>query len=154
MEIKWQGMGAKGSGGACSYKTKIYRPVNTNDHNTAYVDSSKVKQNDINFFVQVKVINQQLVADDATKLNAIANVPANDDKRFTDIYGDCFIPGFLEGGEFNALLSVKVDDKEKLKEIKGSLSLNLEKAGFGIKGEAKGEYKDEELIKNSEITIT
>lgn len=78
-------MGAKGSGGACSYKTKIYHPVNTNDHNTAYVDSSKVKQNDINFFVQVKVINQQLVADDVTKLNAIANVPANNDKRFTDI---------------------------------------------------------------------
>lgn len=52
------------------------------------------------------------------------------------------------------MLSVKVDDKEKLKEIKGTLSLNLEKAGFGIKGEAKGEYKDEELIKNSEITIT
>lgn len=117
------------------------------------MDSSKVKDSDINFFVQVKVVNQQLIADDVTKFNAIENVPAKDQKRFTDIYGDSFISGFLEGGEFNALLSVKVSNKSKLKEIKGSLSLNLEKAGFGVKGEASGEYKDEEIIKSSETSI-
>lgn len=119
----------------------------------AYVDSSKVKDSDINFFVQVKVVNQQLIADDVTKFNSIANVPAKDQKRFTDIYGDSFISGFLEGGEFNALLSIKVSNKEKVKDIKGSLSLNLEKAGFGIKGEASGEYKNEEFIKGSETSI-
>ena len=54
---------------------------------------------------------------------------------------------------FNALLSVKVSDKSKLKNIKGSLSLNLEKAGFGVSGEASGEYKNEEEIKNSETSI-
>lgn len=117
------------------------------------MDSSKVKDSDINFFVQVKVVNQQLVADDVTKFNAIANVPATDQKRFTDIYGDTFISGFLEGGEFNALLSVKVSDKSKVKDIKGSLSLNLEKAGFGVTGEASGSYNDVETIKSSETSI-
>ncbi|KAI9924692.1 hypothetical protein MW887_006544 [Aspergillus wentii] len=134
LEIKYQGMGAKASG--------------------AYVDSSKVKDSDINYFVQVKVVNQQLIADDATKFNVIPNIPVTDQQRFTDVYGDSYVSGFLEGGEFNALLSVKVNDKENTTDIKGALAVSLEKAGFGISGEAEGEYKKANIAKNSETTIT
>ncbi|KAG2421935.1 hypothetical protein HFD88_005911 [Aspergillus terreus] len=134
LEIKFQGIGLKASG--------------------SYVDSSKVKENDLNFFVQVKVVNQQLIADDVTKFNVIPNVAVTDSKKFTDTYGDSYISGFLEGGEFNALLSVKVHDSKKLKEIKGALSLNLEKAGFGVSGEVEGKYTNDEIIKDSETSIT
>lgn len=120
----------------------------------AYVDSSKVKDSDINYFVQVKVVNQHLVAEDVTKFNSIANVSATDRGRFTNIYGDSFISGFLEGGEFNALLSVKVADKSKAKDIKGDLSLSLEKGGFGISGSAKGEYSATDMSQHAETSIT
>jgi hypothetical protein len=100
------------------------------------------------------VINQQLIAEDLTRFNAIANVSPTDRSRFTEIYGDSFVSGFLEGGEFNALLSVKVADKSKVKDVRGALSLSLEKGGFGISGSAKGHYDTEEILKNSETSIT
>ncbi|ODM15565.1 hypothetical protein SI65_09168 [Aspergillus cristatus] len=134
LEIKWNGLNVQGS--------------------ASYLDSSKVKESDLNYFVQVKVVNQQLIADNTTKFNAIPNVPVTDTKRFTDIYGDSYVSGFLEGGEFNALLSVKADGKESARQIKGALSLSLEKAGFGVSGSASGEYTHDELIKNSETSIT
>jgi hypothetical protein len=119
----------------------------------AYLDSSAVKESDISYFLQVKVVNQQLIPDDLSRFNAISNVSAADRNRFTNIYGDCFVSGFLEGGEFNALLTVKVADKSKVKEIKGALSLSLEKGGFGISGEAAGGYDAAEILKHSETSI-
>ncbi|GAB1215515.1 hypothetical protein ATERTT37_004706 [Aspergillus terreus] len=92
---------------------------------SAYIDSSKIKENDINFFVQVKVVNQLLVAEDMTQFNAIPNLSAKAQSRFTEVYRDSFISSFLKGSEFNALLSVKVMDKTKISDIKGQLSLNL-----------------------------
>ncbi|KAB8206009.1 hypothetical protein BDV34DRAFT_224878 [Aspergillus parasiticus] len=134
LEIKYQGMGAKASG--------------------SYLDSSKVKESDINYFVQVKVVNQQLIADDATKFNVIPNIPVTDQQRFTEVYGDSYISGFLEGGEFNALLSIKLNNKENATEIKGALSVELSKAGFGISGQAEGSYSKSDIAKNSETSIT
>ncbi|KJK61895.1 hypothetical protein P875_00086561 [Aspergillus parasiticus SU-1] len=134
LEIKYQGMGAKASG--------------------SYLDSSKVKESDINYFVQVKVVNQQLIADDATKFNVIPNIPVTDDKRFTEVYGDSYISGFLEGGEFNALLSIKLNNKENATKIKGALSVELSKAGFGISGQAEGDFNKSEIAQNSETSIT
>lgn len=104
--------------------------------------------------MQVKVVNQHLIPEDLSRFNSIANVSATDRGRFTEIYGDSFISGFLEGGEFNALLSVKVADKSKVKTIKGALSLSLSAAGFGISGGGEGGYDKEEILKNSETSIT
>ncbi|KAE8323661.1 hypothetical protein BDV39DRAFT_208643 [Aspergillus sergii] len=134
LEIKYQGMGAKAAG--------------------SYLDSSKVKESDINYFVQVKVVNQQLIADDATKFNVIPNIPVTDQKRFTEVYGDSYISGFLEGGEFNALLSIKLNNKANATAIKGALSVELSKAGFGISGQADGSFNKSEIAQNSETSIT
>ncbi|KAF7627955.1 hypothetical protein AFLA_003323 [Aspergillus flavus NRRL3357] len=134
LEIKYQGMGAKAAG--------------------SYLDSSKVKESDINYFVQVKVVNQQLIADDATKFNVIPNIPVTNQKRFTEVYGDSYISGFLEGGEFNALLSIKLNNKENATKVKGALSVELSKAGFGISGQAEGDFNKSEIAQNSETSIT
>ncbi|KAB8221107.1 hypothetical protein BDV33DRAFT_190698 [Aspergillus novoparasiticus] len=134
LEIKYQGMGAKAAG--------------------SYLDSSKVKESDINYFVQVKVVNQQLIADDATKFNVIPNVSVTDQQRFTEVYGDSYISGFLEGGEFNALLSIKLNNKENATKVKGALSVELSKAGFGISGQAEGDFNKSEIAQNSETSIT
>ncbi|GES63933.1 hypothetical protein ATETN484_0010001200 [Aspergillus terreus] len=135
---------------------KDMRPKMPGPHNDnrAYIDSSKVKENDINFIVQVKFVNQQLVAEDVTQFNAIPSLSAKAQNRFIEVYGDSIISGFLEGGEFNALLSVKVMDKAKISDIKGHLSLNLSKAGFGIEGEAQRSVTKEELLRNTESSIS
>ena len=110
-----------------------------------------MKTSDINYFIQVKVVNQHLVADDVTKFNAIANAPSG---KFTDIYGDSFISGYLEGGEFNALLSVAIEDSSKIKEIKAEIEVNLEKGGVGVKANAKGGIDKSDIAKSSKTAIT
>ncbi|GMG09627.1 unnamed protein product [Aspergillus oryzae] len=151
LEIKYQGMGAKAAG-CISLPLSVY--VFCILMEAAYLDSSKVKESDINYFVQVKVVNQQLIADDATKFNVIPNIPVTDDKRFTEVYGDSYISGFLKGGEFNALLSIKLNNKENATKVKGALSVELSKAGFGISGQAEGDFNKSELAQNSETSIT
>ncbi|QMW38422.1 hypothetical protein G4B11_001658 [Aspergillus flavus] len=151
LEIKYQGMGAKAAG-CISLPLSVY--VFCILMEAAYLDSSKVKESDINYFVQVKVVNQQLIADDATKFNVIPNIPVTDDKRFTEVYGDSYISGFLEGGEFNALLSIKLNNKENATKVKGALSVELSKAGFGISGQAEGDFNKSEIAQNSETSIT
>ncbi|XP_014562071.1 hypothetical protein COCVIDRAFT_22035 [Bipolaris victoriae FI3] len=80
-----------------------------------YIDSDKFKASDFNFFIQVKVTNQTHMARDYTQFQKLKSFPLT---RFTEIYGDSFISGWEEGGELNALISVKVNDKSKITTIK------------------------------------
>ena len=43
-----------------------------------------------------------------------------DSKDFTEVYGDCFISGFIEGGEFNAIISINVNSKSKVSAVKAA----------------------------------
>jgi hypothetical protein len=52
----------------------------------------------------------------------IPGLPADD---FTEVYGDAFISGFYEGGEFAAVISVEVHDESKLKHVKEALDITL-----------------------------
>ncbi len=58
-------------------------------------------------FVQVKVTNQARPNLDALAFNPLPNYDTYTPNSFTDIYGDSFISGFVEGGEFDAIISVK-----------------------------------------------
>lgn len=72
-----------------------------------FVDEVAFKNADLNYLIHVEVTNQRLVAEDVTQFAPLRNViPA----RFTEVYGDSFISGFLEGGCFNALVSIKLSD--------------------------------------------
>jgi hypothetical protein len=116
----------------------------------AFVDSSTFKTSDLNFFIQVKVVNQKLVAEDITRFNPIKNAKAAD---FNTLYGDSFISGFIEGGEFNALISVKLQDQDKDLNIKGALTAS---ANFGVaQGDihAEGSYDKNEALQNADTTI-
>ena len=69
----------------------------------SFVDSTEMKKADVNYFIHVRVTNQRLVADNVTEFCPIDHI---DPGQFTEIYGDCFISGFIEGGEFDAVISV------------------------------------------------
>lgn len=75
----------------------------------AFIDANKFKESDLNFYISVKVVNQTVNFKDALVFN---DVPCRNKDNFPKIFGDSFISGFIEGGEFNALVSMKVLNKE------------------------------------------
>lgn len=80
-----------------------------------FINTSKVKESDVSFMISVKVVNQVIYDHSLTKFEPIPDVkPAN----FAEVYGDSFISGFQEGGEFTAVISIKAKDRKKAAKIK------------------------------------
>ncbi|THV02561.1 hypothetical protein K435DRAFT_653223 [Dendrothele bispora CBS 962.96] len=116
----------------------------------SFVDTNKFKESDINYLIQVKVTNQRLVSPNLTEFCPIKNVPASE---FTRVYGDSFISGFTEGGEFNALVSIKLRDRSKAKEIMGQLRVELDFKAASVQGEGKVAKQNSEKSIDGETTI-
>jgi hypothetical protein len=107
----------------------------------------------LNYHPQVNVINQKLIGDQINEFMPIKNVQP---WQFQDVYGDCFISGFLEGGVFNAATSIELEGKSKVKEFGGSLSINTKLAAGAveIEGEGAGKKESKEHNTNDKITIS
>ena len=118
----------------------------------SYVDSNKFKESDINFFVQVQVVNQTIMAEDVTKFQPIPGV--SDGGTFTKVYGDCFISGFIEGGELDAIVSIKTTDSDTSRDIKAALEASFGKGGVGGSASASVALANSKALQNSETTIT
>ncbi|OJJ42180.1 hypothetical protein ASPZODRAFT_35469, partial [Penicilliopsis zonata CBS 506.65] len=118
--------------------------------NGSYVDSDKFKSSDINFHLQVKVTNQVHEPELYSIFNPIEGL---DDSKFTDVYGDTFISGWELGGELNAIISMKVNDKSKIFDIKAHLEAELSTASIGGKVEANADITKESLSRDTETTI-
>ena len=86
------------------------------------VNENKVNQSDLNYIVTVKVTNETSPVADKMTFNPINEL---DNKRFTDVFGDCFISGFTEGGEFSAIVSIKVNDKSKISAVKAAAEAEI-----------------------------
>ncbi|KAL7932791.1 hypothetical protein V8C35DRAFT_306790 [Trichoderma chlorosporum] len=116
----------------------------------SFIDSDKFKESDMNFFIQVKVVNQVIFGEDYTEFQNV--LPAGAD--FTEVYGDTFISGFEEGGELNALISVKVSDKSKTFAIKAELEASL--GTPALSGNFKGgvDMEKSEMKSSTETTVT
>ncbi|KAI5856606.1 hypothetical protein BZA05DRAFT_204837 [Tricharina praecox] len=117
----------------------------------AFVDTNKFRESDMNFLLQVKVINQTQILEESYEYQKLANVSK---EKFTEVFGDCFISGFLEGGEFNALISIKVLDKSKLRDIKAAASLALSVGGVGIEASGSVGIKSSEIAQHTETTVS
>lgn len=72
---------------------------------------------DLNFYISVKVINQSINFADSLEFRPLKNNIDLEKNDFTKIFGDSFISGFLEGGEFNGLVSMKVLNDAKKTDI-------------------------------------
>lgn len=77
-----------------------------------------------------------------------------DKSKFTETYGDSFISGFTEGGEFNALVSIKLNDSSKKKDISGKLAIDLKFSAVKVGGSGDGGKKDESSKIDGDTTIT
>ena len=89
---------------------------------TSIVNENKVNQSDLNYIVTVKVTNETTPIAEKMTFNPI---PELDNKKFTEVFGDCFISGFTEGGEFSAIVSIKVNDKAKVSAVKAAAEAEI-----------------------------
>ncbi|EXJ55901.1 hypothetical protein A1O7_08832 [Cladophialophora yegresii CBS 114405] len=118
----------------------------------SFVDSDKFKQSDLNFYISVKVINQTINFKDALVYNSMRSCEPGSDE-WKKVYGDSFISGFVEGGEFNALVSMKVHNKAKLLDIKAEAKVALTTGPVDITAEANVGIARTNLEMNTETTI-
>ncbi|CAK5267431.1 unnamed protein product [Mycena citricolor] len=116
----------------------------------SFIDTNKFQESDINYFIQVRVTNQLRTAPDLIEFAPIPYLPASE---FNRVYGDSFISGFTEGGEFNALISIKLKDRSKTKEIKGDLEVNMNFSAVSVSGKGALEKKDASKGIEGETTI-
>ncbi|KAH8807212.1 hypothetical protein F5884DRAFT_899650 [Xylogone sp. PMI_703] len=116
-----------------------------------YLDTNTLKESDATYNITVSVDNQRLVVPEMTEFYPIDHIGPS---RFTEIYGDCFISGFVEGGLFNANIHLKKKKEAKEKDIGGAGSASLNVGGLDVKGEIKGGMTDNSLKENFETTIS
>ncbi|KAJ3545184.1 hypothetical protein NM208_g2634 [Fusarium decemcellulare] len=117
----------------------------------SYLNTETFKKSDINYHLQVNVINQRLIGENLTEFMPIKNVQSN---QFQDVYGDCFISGFLEGGVFNAVISIELEDKNAVKNFGGELAIQAKFAGGAVEVEGSGAGKKETSDKSNNDKIT
>ncbi|KAF4341606.1 hypothetical protein FBEOM_4508 [Fusarium beomiforme] len=116
----------------------------------SYVDSDKFKSSDINFHLQVRVTNQIHDAKDYCIFNKIESLK---DDRFAEVYGDSFISGWEEGGELNAIVSVKVLDKSKIFQVKAGIEAEMTTPSIAGKVKADVDIQKSNLGKQTETTV-
>lgn len=116
----------------------------------AFVDSTDIKNADIKYLVHVKVTNQRLIADNITEFAPIDHIEPG---QFTEIYGDCFISGFIEGGEFDALVTVTTEETMKKNSLSGGLELGANISGFDVAGKVDGGVENNSNDKKARTKI-
>ena len=99
----------------------------------------------------VKVTNQTRKLRDDVEFNAV-DIPNMDSQKFHQVYGDCFISGFIEGGDLHGIVSIKALDASRKNEIKSAL-----------KGQFNGSTSDwspgstknlNDALQQTEVTVT
>lgn len=95
----------------------------------SFVDTARFLDSDLNYFIQVRVTNTKIVAQNLTRFYPVSSIS---NLEFTRVYGDSFVSGFVQGGEFSALISIKLRNREHARAVAEKLSaaMNLQTA-FG-----------------------
>lgn len=120
--------------------------------NSTFVKENNIGESDLSFLVSVKVTNESPVIPNHMEFNPVPGMSAD---RFSSVYGDSFIAGFLEGGEFSAVVSITVHDKSKISRVKTAAEVQLAMAASKpIGGGVSGDMDKEDVWENTEISVT
>ena len=122
--------------------------------NSLTVDEAKFSASDLSAVVSVKVVNQATQIIDEPQF-----IPLNDFKmsseRFFNISGDCFISVFMEGGDLNGMVSMKVLNTSKKSQVESALRGGLNgAAGEFTLNEGIGSSELNAALNQTETTIT
>ncbi|RGP72591.1 hypothetical protein FLONG3_6599 [Fusarium longipes] len=89
------------------------------------IDETTFKSSDINIIVIVKVTNQTTLIKSNAKFMPMKGVEPGS-QRFNESYGDSYISGFIQGGEFTGIISIKVIDRTNVDLIVNKIKANLD----------------------------
>ncbi|CAD6952016.1 unnamed protein product [Tilletia controversa] len=118
----------------------------------AFINTEKFFDSDIRFYLSVKVINSSINFKDCLEYNPIRSVSEANADRFNTVFGDAFISGFLEGGELNACVMIKVLNQAKKKDIMAEAQVALTK-GIELDGKGNIALARKNLQMNTETSI-
>ncbi|KAF2421480.1 hypothetical protein EJ08DRAFT_682947 [Tothia fuscella] len=116
-----------------------------------FINTSKIKESDVSFMISVKVINQVIYDHALTKFNPIAEIK---ESNFADVYGDSFISGFQDGGEFTAVISVKARDRSQAQKIKAEAAINFTKNKLELGLNGNFGMTNDSMLEEHETTIS
>lgn len=80
------------------------------------INENSFKSSDINAVVSVKVTNQVTTVDEYAEYEAMDSAPPGT-AAFDEAYGDSYISGFITGGEFTGIISIKVIDRSNVRSV-------------------------------------
>ncbi|MCJ1354801.1 MAG: hypothetical protein MMC33_004791 [Icmadophila ericetorum] len=119
-----------------------------------FVNENKVSKADISYVITVKVAIEVSPIPKSMKFNLVKNL---NPKKFTEAYGDYFISAFIEGGEFNAVITIKVNSKSKITTVKAAAEAEFAvPAASGLTADAQAslDKTKSHAWKDTETTIT
>ncbi|CVL12395.1 uncharacterized protein FPRN_03601 [Fusarium proliferatum] len=134
--------------GALSVAVEALGEVKVSGH---YIDTNTLKESDATYNITVNVDNEKLEVPEMTEFYPIKHVQPS---QFTEVYGDCFISGFISGGSFVADIHLKRNEDKKQSDMGGDISLQGKVSGLDIKGEIKGGMTNKSYKKDYNTTIT
>ncbi|KAI6826177.1 hypothetical protein KC332_g8113 [Hortaea werneckii] len=126
-----------------SYSTSIKKGTVEVAGSNNTINEEKIKQSDINAVVSVKVrdaskdqmssltdqvVNQTTIVDETATFQPVKGIlPGSTD--FNERFGDCYISGFIEGGDFNGIVSMRVLDRSKTDEVVSRIKKSVGSSG-------------------------
>ncbi|KAK3933940.1 hypothetical protein QBC46DRAFT_400905 [Diplogelasinospora grovesii] len=116
-----------------------------------FINTSKVKESDISFMISVKVVNQVIYDHSLVKFDPIPEVKV---ENFAQVYGDSFISGFQEGGEFTAVISIKAKDRRKANKLKADAAINFTKDKLELHADGEFGKDDTSFLTENETTVS
>ncbi|KAK6520751.1 hypothetical protein TWF506_000998 [Arthrobotrys conoides] len=117
----------------------------------SFIDVEKFKEADLNFYIRVRVTNHKIDVKDALQFSPDWIIIENE---FTECFGDTFISGFIDGGEFNALLSIRVMNKTKVKDIEAGVKAAFGNSLFNLDSAGKDEWEKRDIDNSCEINVS
>ena len=99
-----------------SYSSAIKKGTIEVAGNGNSIDEDKIKASDINLVVSVQVVNQTTVVEDSAEFKSLQDVSPGS-QAFNEAFGDCYISGFINGGEFNSIISMRCLDRSKTSSV-------------------------------------
>ena len=99
-----------------SYSSSIKKGTIEVAGNSNAINEDKIKESDLNLVVSVQVVNQTTVLKDSAKFQELSGMKLNP-QFFNDVFGDCYISGFIEGGNFSSIISIRSLDRSKTNSV-------------------------------------
>ncbi|KAJ4253320.1 hypothetical protein NW762_010475 [Fusarium torreyae] len=147
--------------GAFSIK---YDQLKVDGKDSRFINTNKIKDSDVSIMVSVKVVNQTICDHSLTRFQPIPGIKDALPQRLIEIYGDCFISGWQEGGEFLAIISIKAKNREDAQIINANAKIafsnnknppaDSDKKELAIDLDAKFKKLKKEIAAENEVSVS